>query len=34
MKKLLTVFVLALCISCSQGLPPEFAKNTVTAKKC
>ena len=33
MKKLLSVFVVALCISCSQGLPPEFAKNTVTAKK-
>ena len=28
MKKLLSVFVVALCISCSQGLPPEFAKNT------
>ena len=33
MKKLLSVFLVALCISCSQGLPPEFTKNTVTAKK-
>ncbi len=33
MKKLLSVLVVSLFISCSQGLPPEFAKNTVTAKK-
>ena len=33
MKKLLSVLAVSLLISCSQGLPPEFAKNTVTAKK-
>ena len=33
MKKLLTIFAMALLLSCAQGLPPEFNTNLVTAKK-
>ena len=33
MKKLLIILVGCIFASCSQGLPPEFAVNTVSAKK-
>ena len=33
MKKLLIILVGCIFASCSQGLPPEFAVNTESAKK-
>ena len=33
MKKLLSIFAMALLLSCAQGLPPEFNTNLITAKK-
>jgi hypothetical protein len=33
MKKLLSLFAMSIFISCTQGLPPEFAANTVSAQK-
>ena len=33
MKKLLSILLVSIFISCSQGGHPDFAKNIVTAKK-
>ena len=33
MKKLLSILLVSIFMSCSQGGHPDFAKNTATAKK-